>query len=90
MPSQNQAANRAIAPSAPKWNLSRCSTVASSVSVENTATVTTAIRASTQACARRPSRTSTRPAAYPAPRNAAVSGGLIVQAKYASVCADRT
>jgi hypothetical protein len=56
----------------------------------NTNTVSTATRAFAQARVRRVSTTSTVPAAYPEPRNAAVAGGSMVQANSCSVCGAST
>jgi len=88
-PVQNQAANEAK-PAEPKWNRSRCSTVARSVSAVNMKIVRTPSRACAHASARRICTTSTVPAPYPAPRKAAVRGGRMVQAKYLSVCSAST
>ena len=67
-----------------------CSTVASNVNTTNTAIVTYGIRTAAQVADRTAKISRTQPAAYAAPRNAAVTGGWMVQAKYFSVLADRT
>lgn len=72
-----------------KWNRFACNIVATKVRVVKAKTAGTAIRVRVHSLSLA-ARTSRRKLAkYPPPRNAAVRGGWIVQAKYRSVCSVR-
>ena len=73
-----------------RWNRSRWTTVTTSVSVVNTNTAGTAIRASDQRAARAAPTSSATADQYDAPRNTAVIGDSIVQANQRSVRSGNT
>ena len=74
---------------AEKWKRSIWSSVAIKVSVVNIQTAGTATRARAHMGSRADSASTAHAAQYPPPRNAAVSGGLIVQAKSVCVRSDK-
>src|SRR6184192_3905541 len=86
MASQNHAAPWALAIRLEKWKRSKCTKVATSVRVVNSQIAGTATRAFAHSFSRAAINSTGTAAQYAAPRNAAVRGGAIVQAKYVSVC----
>src|SRR5437016_6616242 len=86
MASQNQAAPCALAIGLEKWKRSKCTRVATSVRVVNNQIAGTATRAFAHTFSRAAINSTGTAAQYAAPRNAAVRGGAMVQAKYVSVC----
>src|SRR5438309_5672142 len=86
MASQNQAAPWALAIRLEKWKRSKCTKVATSVRVVNSQIAGTATRAFAHSFSRAAINSTGTAAQYAAPRNAAVRGGAMVQAKYVSVC----
>ena len=90
MANQNHAAKRASGTGEPKWKRSRWSSVTTSVVVVKTRMARNGIRTAAQVPRRTASSSSAHPPAYAAPRNAAVVGGLMVQANTRSVCSAPT
>jgi hypothetical protein len=82
MANQAQVTARVVSGRSPsRWKLSRCTSVTTSVTVVNTNTAGTAMRAPDHRAARAAPTSSPTADQYDAPRNTAVMGESIVQAK---------